>query len=111
MGTGDGVEWVMVCSEGDIEKEDVVGFDHNGHTYAVYHTPSGFYATDGLCTHEQARLADGFVMGEFIECPKHNARFHIPSGKVKRVPARTGLVTYPVKVEGGSIYIGLSRSG
>ena len=37
-----------------------------------------YYATDGLCTHEQVHLADGLVMDNIIECPKHNGRFDYP---------------------------------
>lgn len=92
----DSVTLLRVCDMDDIEEEDVMQFDLGGKAYAVYHTPSGYYATEGLCTHEQAALSDGLVMGEQIECPKHNARFHIPSGKVKRVPAKLDLQTYPV---------------
>jgi 3-phenylpropionate/trans-cinnamate dioxygenase ferredoxin subunit len=102
------ITWHFVCGIDDIEEEDVVGIDIDGKLYALYQTPSGYYATDGLCTHEQARLADGLVTGEFIECPKHNARFHIPSGKVKRVPAKVDLQIYPVKSEEKKLYIGLS---
>ena len=103
----DSVTWHLVCDMDDIEKEDVMQFNLGGKAHAVHHTPSGYYATEGLCTHEQAALADGLVMGEQIGCPKHNARFHIPSGKVKRVPAKVDLQTYPVKTEGGKVYISL----
>ena len=103
------VVWHLVCRMDDIEEEDVLRCDLDGKVYAVYNTPSGYHATDGLCTHEQADLADGLVMGEHIECPKHNARFHIPSGKVMRMPAKIDLHTYPVKSEDGKVYIGLSE--
>jgi 3-phenylpropionate/trans-cinnamate dioxygenase ferredoxin subunit len=93
----------------DIDEEDVLRCELEGTVYAVYNTSSGYYATDGLCTHEQANLADGLVMGEHIECPKHNARFHIPTGKVARMPAKIDLETYPVKTEHGKVYIGLSE--
>jgi 3-phenylpropionate/trans-cinnamate dioxygenase ferredoxin subunit len=52
-----------------------------GKVYAVYKLPAGYYATDGLCTHEQSPLANRYVSGDIIECAKHNARFHIPTGK------------------------------
>jgi 3-phenylpropionate/trans-cinnamate dioxygenase ferredoxin subunit len=94
----------------DIEEEDVMQFDLEGNTYAAYHTPNGYYATEGLCTLEQANLADGLVMGEHIECPKHNVRFHIPGSRVKRVPAKVDLKTYPVKTEGGKVFIGIQDS-
>ena len=105
----DSIRWHFVCDTEEIEEEDVLRFDLNGNTYAMYHTASGYYATDGLCTHEQACLADGLVMGEIIECPKHNGRFHIPSGKVKRIPAKIDLKTYNVKIDDGKLYIGLPK--
>jgi len=58
----------------------MIQFEHGGRLYAIYHTPSGFYATDGL--HEQEFLADGLVIEEIIECPRHQGRFHIP-GKAR----------------------------
>jgi 3-phenylpropionate/trans-cinnamate dioxygenase ferredoxin component len=101
------VGWHAVCGIEEIEEEDLIQFDHDGKVYAVYHTPSGFYATDGICTHEEAHLADGMVLGEIIECPRHQGQFHIPSGKAKGAPVCVDLRTYPTKVEAGRIYIGL----
>ena len=100
--------WIEVCSVEDIDVEDVVAFDYEGKPYAVYHTTSGFYATDGLCTHEEEVLADGLVLGEVIECPRHQGRFHIPSGKAKGGPVCVDLRTYPTKIDGGRVHIGLA---
>ena len=101
------IGWHSVCAVDEIEEEDLIQFEHDGKVYAVYHTPSGFYATDGICTHEEAHLADGMVLGEIIECPRHQGRFHIPSGKAKGAPVCIDLHTYPIKVEAGRVYIGL----
>ena len=69
-------EWFQVCAADDIEEEDVIRFDHGNRTFAVYRSPDNeYYATDGLCTHEKIHLADGLVMDNVIECPKHNGRF------------------------------------
>jgi 3-phenylpropionate/trans-cinnamate dioxygenase ferredoxin subunit len=87
--------------------DDALRIELSGSVYAIWHTTSGFYATQGLCTHEQANLADGLVEGEYVSCPKHNSRFHIPTGKAMRIPARVDLKTYPVKNEGGKLYVGL----
>jgi 3-phenylpropionate/trans-cinnamate dioxygenase ferredoxin subunit len=100
--------WIEVCGVDDIEEEDVVRFDHDGRTFAIYRSPENtFHATAGLCTHEQAHLADGLVMGDTIECPKHNGRFDYKSGRAKRRPACVDLQTHPVKLEGGTIYIAI----
>ncbi len=105
-----GVVWHAVCGVDEIAKEDVTQFEHGGKIYAVYHTPSGFYATDGLCTHEDEFLADGLVLGEIIECPRHQGRFEIPTGKAKGAPVCVDLKTFPTKVEAQKLYIGLPDS-
>ena len=103
------IVWHNVCGAEDLEEEDVLGVEIGGKRYALYRTAAGYFATDGLCTHEGALLADGFVTGDVIECAKHNARFHIPTGKALRKPAIENLRTYPVKLEGGDLFIGFSE--
>ena len=98
--------WTAACAASDVDAEDVTRFDHAGRTFAIYRTADDrFYATDGLCSHEQADLTAGLVMGCIIECPKHNGRFDFTTGKAKRVPARIDLKTYPVKLENGTVFI------
>ena len=100
--------WIDAGAADSIEREDVQGFEHGGHSYALYRTENDkYYATDGLCTHENVELADGFVMGTTIECPMHNGRFDFTTGEAKGAPACVNLVTYPVKVESGRIYVRL----
>jgi Na+-transporting NADH:ubiquinone oxidoreductase subunit F len=101
--------WIDVCDLRAIEREDVIRFDHEGQTFAIYRTiDDQFYATDGICTHGNAHLAEGFVTGRLIECPKHNGRFDIGSGAPARMPACVALGTYPVKTEQERVYINLS---
>ena len=98
-------DWQLVGPAADIDEEDVIPFDLGARTFAIYHTASGFYATDGICTHEHAHLADGFVIDDIIECPMHQGRFHIPTGQAKSAPVCVDLATYPVKLEDGQLYI------
>jgi len=101
--------WIKVCKAGDIEPEDVTRFDHGDRTFAIYRSPDDkFYATDGLCTHQRVHLADGFVMDNLIECPKHNGRFDYTTGQAKGAPVCVNLKTYPVKVEAGDVFIQLA---
>jgi 3-phenylpropionate/trans-cinnamate dioxygenase ferredoxin component len=98
--------WIAACQAGDIDPEDVIPFSHEGHEYAVYRSPGGsFHATDGYCTHEQALLCDGLVMGTTIECPKHNGRFDYASGKALGAPVLADVRTYPVRVTDGTVYL------
>jgi len=101
-------QWTTACCVDDVEAEDVIRFDHNGFTYAIYRDPEGgFHATDGLCTHEQVHLADGLVMDDTIECPKHNGRFNYKTGQALRTPVCVNLRTYPTRVADGHVEIAL----
>jgi len=100
--------WIDACGVGDIEPEDVFRFDHGEQTFALYRsTDNKYYATDGLCTHEQVHLADGFVMDHIIECPKHNGRFDFTTGEAQGAPVCVNLKTYPVKIVNGRVFIKL----
>jgi len=101
-------QWIEACAVGDIDAEDVMRFDHGGRSFAIYRSPDDrYYATDGLCTHEKVHLADGLVMDHIIECPKHNGRFDYRTGQAKGAPVCVNLATYPVRIEGGKVMIGL----
>jgi 3-phenylpropionate/trans-cinnamate dioxygenase ferredoxin subunit len=100
--------WIKACNGGDIQKEDVIRFDHAGQTFAIYRTADDqYYATEGLCTHEKVHLAGGLVMDRIIECPKHNGRFDFTTGQAKGAPVCVNLKTYAVKVEAGAVFIRL----
>ena len=101
-------KWVEACAAEDIEADDILGFSHAGRDYAIYRSPDDrYYATAGHCTHENVLLAGGLVMDHVIECPKHNGRFDFITGKAKGAPACVDLAIYPVKVEGGRLFIKL----
>jgi 3-phenylpropionate/trans-cinnamate dioxygenase ferredoxin component len=101
-------DWIEACSADEIDEEDVIRFDHAGRTFAIYRSAEDeFFASEGLCTHEKVHLADGLVMDDIIECPKHNGRFNYKTGEAKGAPVCIDLKTYPVKVEGGKVFIQL----
>lgn len=100
--------WVELCAVDDIEEEDVISVEHAGRAFAIYRSPqSTFHATDPMCTHEHAQLADGLVMGDIIECPKHNGRFNYKTGEATRVPARVNLRSYQVRTSAGKVFVRL----
>lgn len=100
--------WVDAVATDDIDNDDVIRWDHAGRTFALYRTEDdAFFASDGLCTHERVHLADGLLMGHLIECPKHNGRFDIRDGAPRRAPACVALRTYPVRTDGGRLFVNL----
>jgi 3-phenylpropionate/trans-cinnamate dioxygenase ferredoxin subunit len=100
--------WVEACGTQDIEREDVIRFQHQGREIAIYRSPDDhFFATDGICTLEHAHLSDGLVLDNIIECPKHNGRFDYRTGEAKGAPVCVDLRTYKVKVDGGKVFVAI----
>ena len=103
-------DWRKVATTDEIEDDDVLGVEIDGARYALYNLGGHFYATQGICTHEYACLDDGLVIDGIIECPLHQGRFDVRSGKAKSAPVSVDLKTYPVKVKGADVFIRLDAS-
>ena len=98
--------YIEICQSEALAAGEVLRFDFNHKTYAVYHTEEGaFYATDGICTHGNTYLAEGLVIGDQIECPKHNGRFDVRDGSVQRPPVCVSLPTYEIRIEDNKIWL------
>ena len=79
-----------------------------GKRLLVCHTASGFYAIDDTCTHDDGPLADGWLEGNEIECPRHGARFDVTNGRVICLPAAVPVHSYPVTIDGENIKVQVS---
>ena len=73
----------------------------------VYLVDGTLHAIENVCPHAFALLTDGYVEGDEVECPLHQALFRISTGECLREPADRDLATYPVKVEDGTILVGV----
>jgi 3-phenylpropionate/trans-cinnamate dioxygenase ferredoxin component len=104
--------WIDAGPADAVTPGDVVRFDHGDRTFAIYRDDDGtLYATDGLCTHGKVHLADGFVSGQIIECPKHNGCFDFRTGQPKRKPITVALKTYSVRSDNGRIFLNPQPNG
>jgi naphthalene 1,2-dioxygenase system ferredoxin subunit len=104
---GNDAGWMRAAVRSDLTEGEVLGVEVGGHSIALYAVDAEVFATDNICTHAYARLSDGWLDGEVIECPLHAARFDIRTGKVLDPPATEDLKTYPVRVVGDEIQIRL----
>jgi naphthalene 1,2-dioxygenase system ferredoxin subunit len=99
--------WIEAMSVDALPTDDVIGVEVAGRDIAIYRVGAEFYATDNICTHAEARLCDGFLIGHEIECPLHQARFDVRDGRPTCEPAEEPLRSYPVKVEGQRVWLRL----
>jgi naphthalene 1,2-dioxygenase ferredoxin component len=97
--------WVDALSADDLPNDDVKGVVIAGRDIAIYTVGDEVYATDNLCTHGNARLCDGFLDGHEIECPLHQGKFDVRTGQPACEPVTEALRRYPVRVEGGRVFL------
>ena len=63
------------------------------------------YAVDGVCTHEESMLSQGFMIEDRVVCQLHLSQFELRTGEVDNPPAVEPLKVYNVKIEEGSIFV------
>jgi naphthalene 1,2-dioxygenase ferredoxin component len=102
-------EWIDAAARADLPQDEVIGVAVAGRDIALYDVGGEVFATDNLCTHGQGRLCDGWIVGHEIECPLHQGRFDLRSGQPTCEPATEALRSYPVKIEGGRVWLALGR--
>ena len=81
-------EWTRALARADVPDDDVIAVTAGGREIALYGVDGEVYATANLCTHGNARLCDGFLMGHEIECPLHQGRFDVRDGRALCSPLR-----------------------
>lgn len=100
---GDG--WHLVAKRSEIEADEPKQVQVGEMFIGLYEVGGQIYAINDVCTHEFAFLTEGYVDGDIVECPFHQACFHIPTGEAKSPPADKAVATYAVKEEGDDVYI------
>ena len=98
-------EWVLVARVADVEPGLGFRVEIGDVPIALWNVDGEIYATQDDCTHEETSLSEGDLWDDVVECPLHGAQFNVRTGEVLCLPAVFPLKTYPVKVEGGSVYV------
>lgn len=99
--------WIEAVALSGVPQDDVIAVAVQGKEIALYGVDGDVYATDNICTHGHARLCEGFLEGHEIECPLHQGRFDIRNGAAMCAPLTEGIRTYPVRIEGGKVFLDL----
>jgi nitrite reductase/ring-hydroxylating ferredoxin subunit len=98
-------EWLKVADASEIAPGEGLRVEVGEQPIAIWNVEGEFFATTDTCTHEEASLSEGDLWGEVVECPLHGAQFDVRTGAVLSLPALFPIATYPVKVEGGAVYV------
>ncbi len=98
-------EWVEVCGEDELPVGGWRTVELDDAEVLVVRLEDGFHAVEDVCTHDGGCLAGGDIEGREVVCPRHGARFDLLTGEATAPPAYEPVHVFPVKVEGGRVYV------
>jgi nitrite reductase/ring-hydroxylating ferredoxin subunit len=103
-------EFYTVAHVGDIAPGEMkyVEVGPNYEPICLINLEGEFYALYDCCTHEEASLSDGEIVGDEIECPLHGGAFEIRTGMPAGFPVVVPAQMYPVRVVGDEVQISLN---
>jgi anthranilate 1,2-dioxygenase large subunit len=103
--------WQPAVPLSALAQDRAVGVKLDGKEVALYLLDGTVYATHGICTHALAFLTDGFVENGEVECPLHQGRFDIRTGKALCAPVTRDLPTYAVEIREDTVWVDLAQPG
>lgn len=99
---------ILACAADALAEEGFALVDVPGiGSVAVFRVDSEFYAIEDRCSHQKARLSDGWVEPEScaVECPIHASLFDLRTGRPSNLPAVQPVRVFGTVVEDGSVYV------
>ncbi len=97
--------YVRVCSLADIADPGAIGVEIGDLPVAVVRAGGEVFALRDVCSHEEVPLSEGEVYDHTVECWLHGSCFDLRTGASTGPPATKPVPTYPVKVDGGDVYV------
>ncbi len=88
---------------------DVVAAQADGRAIGLVRLGEEVFAIDAQCTHGTADLCGGFVEPDgSIECPLHQGRFDVRTGRALCAPLTRDLPVHEVRLQGGRVWVRLA---
>ena len=98
-------DWVKACNKNEVGNGDLFSFDHKEKKILLANLDGKLFATDRICTHEEADLSTGMLSEEGIRCPLHLSVFNLQTGEPQNPPAENALKTYNIKINENEVYV------
>jgi 3-phenylpropionate/trans-cinnamate dioxygenase ferredoxin subunit len=104
-------EYARACALSDLPAEGALGVDIGDVPVALVRTGDEVFALYDVCSHEEVPLSEGEIYDHTLECWLHGSCFDVRTGKPTGPPATKPVPTYPVKIEGGDVYVRVPATG
>lgn len=109
------MDYIRVADTAELPPGKMMMAVAGGKAVLLANVDGSYYAIANKCTHLGGELAKGSLEGNVVTCPRHGARFDVKTGKAV-AGAKIGFLkmsvrdeeSYPVRVEGTAILVGIS---
>jgi len=100
--------WIRVGTIDDIPRQAARRVRTQGALIAIFRTSDDqVFALEDRCPHRNGPLSEGIVHGNCVTCPLHNSVISLADGSIQGPDEGTAR-TFPVRLEGRDILLGLS---
>lgn len=107
----DQIEYVSIANVNELDDEGRLLLEIDGQPIVVFRITDKYFAIADVCSHDDGPLAEGDVEGHEVICPRHGAHFDLETGKALTLPAVVDIPSYPVRIEGEEILVGVPVEG
>uniref|UniRef100_A0A7N8XIH0 Apoptosis inducing factor mitochondria associated 4 n=1 Tax=Mastacembelus armatus TaxID=205130 RepID=A0A7N8XIH0_9TELE len=99
----------VVCQEADLEDGQMREVTVGDQKVLLVRTQGQYSAVGSQCSHYNAPLVKGALVGDRVRCPFHGACFNVRTGDIEEYPGLDCLPIYRVKVEDGKVYVSINK--
>ena len=97
--------WHQAADDAAVIEDQVLGVTVAGIPLALFRVQGDVFALHDLCTHGFARLSEGYVEDDCVECPLHQGLVDIRTGAPRTAPISVPVRRYDTRVVGGTIEV------
>lgn len=97
--------FVTVAKVGELNPGEMMYVEVGDEPVCLINLDGEFFALNDVCTHQDASLSDGEIVGDEVECPLHGGAFEIRTGQPAAFPVVVPVETYRVRVVGDEVQV------
>ncbi|XP_077396835.1 apoptosis inducing factor mitochondria associated 4 isoform X1 [Festucalex cinctus] len=99
----------LVCQEADLRDGQMKVVSVEDQKVLLVRTEGLYSAIGSQCSHYNAPLVKGALVGYRVRCPFHGACFNIKTGDIEEYPGLDSLPCHKVTVRDGKVYVSIKK--
>lgn len=99
----------LVCQEGDLKDGEMRVVTVGDTKVLLVRTQGQYSAIGSQCSHYNAPLIKGVLLGDRVRCPFHGACFNVKNGDIEDYPGLDSLPCYKVTVKNSQVYVTVDK--